>query len=136
MSLPVAVAVVVDVVVMVGVGVFMTVGVYGLVAAIVKIDDLGLFLSRPHKSRWQKILGLFLLKLAPYLMKFLGLAGTIAMFMVGGGIIAHNLEALHHTRETFSSLLQLGFDTTVGLITGSVVLTVVQFYKRAKANSF
>lgn len=110
----------------------MTVGVYGFVAGIVKIDDLGLFLSQPGKSRWQKSFGLFLLKMAPYLMKFLGLAGTIAMFMVGGGIIAHHVEALHHTRETFSSLLQLGFDITVGLMTGSLVLAVVQFYKRVR----
>ena len=64
----------------------MTAGVYGLVAAIVKLDDLGLALSRRPGSAG---FGRFLLWLAPYLMKGLSIAGTIAMFLVGGGIVTH-----------------------------------------------
>lgn len=110
----------------------MTVGVYGFVAGIVKIDDLGFYLSQPQRSRWQKSFGLFLVKSAPYLMKFLGLAGTIAMFMVGGGIITHNWPAIHHMREEMSSVLQIVLDSGVGLLTGALVLAAVQFYKKAK----
>jgi uncharacterized protein len=110
----------------------MTIGVYGFVAGIVKIDDLGFFLSRPEKARWQKSFGLFLVKSAPYLMKFLGLAGTIAMFMVGGGIITHNWPAVHHLREEMSAFLQIVLDSGVGLLTGALVLAAVHLYKKVK----
>lgn len=110
----------------------MTVGVYGFVAGIVKIDDLGFFLSKPHKPQWQKNFGLFLVKSAPYLMKFLGVAGTIAMFMVGGGIITHNWPAIHHLREEMSSVLQIGLDSGVGILTGALVLAAVHLYQKIK----
>ncbi|OJT26617.1 hypothetical protein BO221_00810 [Archangium sp. Cb G35] len=82
---------------LVGVALLMTVGVYGLVAGIVKLDDAGLFLSR--RTGFQRTLGVGLLKGAPYLMKGLSIAGTAAMFLVGGGIISHGISTLHHGIE-------------------------------------
>ncbi len=72
----------------------MTVFVYGLVAGIVKLDDVGLYLSR--KGGAIAAFGRGLVASAPWLMKFLSVAGTIAMFLVGGGILVHNVPALHH----------------------------------------
>jgi predicted DNA repair protein MutK len=81
--------------VLVGVAVLMTVGVYGLVAAIVKLDDLGFWLvARPQPGA--RALGRGILKAAPCFMRLLSFAGTVAMFMVGGSILVHNLEPLHH----------------------------------------
>ncbi|PMG80426.1 hypothetical protein BCU84_03545 [Shewanella sp. 10N.286.51.B7] len=80
------------------IAIIMTVGVYGLVAGIVKIDDLGLYLTQrkgegPLVAVWHKI-GFGLLTSAPYLMKGLTIVGTIAMFMVGGGILTHGIHAI------------------------------------------
>lgn len=89
--------------VLVGIALIMTIGVYGLVAGIVKIDDVGLHLSqRPGPglpARASRGVGRFLLLAAPYLMKFLSIAGTAAMFLVGGGIVVHGIGPLHHAVE-------------------------------------
>ncbi len=84
-----------------GVALLMTVGVYGLVAGIVKLDDAGLYLSQRDAALTQRI-GRALLGLAPRLMKTLSVAGTAAMFLVGGGILAHGLPALHHGVENIA----------------------------------
>ncbi len=76
----------------------MTVGVYGLVAGIVKIDDLGLYLTKKSSLIKQKI-GQALLSFAPWLMKTLSVVGTAAMFLVGGGIVVHGIDPLHHGVE-------------------------------------
>jgi len=87
-----------QVAVMVSVAIIMTVGVYGLVAGIVKLDDAGLYLLQlPGESRVRKIqhiLGRGILGFAPRMMKSLSVIGTAAMFMVGGGILAHGLHAI------------------------------------------
>ncbi|BCM24713.1 DUF808 domain-containing protein [Methyloradius palustris] len=87
-----------QVAVMVAVAIIMTVGVYGLVAGIVKLDDAGLYLLQlPGESRVRKIqhiLGRGILGFAPRMMKSLSVIGTAAMFMVGGGILAHGLHAI------------------------------------------
>jgi uncharacterized protein len=80
------------------IAVAMTVGVYALVAAIVKLDDAGLYLSR-RGSALVRGLGLLLLGAAPRLMQALSVVGTLAMFMVGGGILTHHLPAAHHAVE-------------------------------------
>jgi uncharacterized protein len=79
----------------------MTVGVYGLVAAIVKLDDLGAYLLRRSSAALQAI-GRALLAFAPWLMKALSVAGTAAMFLVGGGILVHGWPWLHHAVEAAS----------------------------------
>src|SRR5215218_3273174 len=88
--------------VLVGIALIMTVGVYGLVAGIVKLDDVGLFLSR-RGDGFQRGLGAGILRAAPWLMKFLSIAGTAAMFLVGGGILAHGFSWLHHAEESLSA---------------------------------
>lgn len=80
----------------------MTVGVYGIVAAIVKLDDLGLYLSQLQGGGIRPLLraiGRGILHAAPWLMKGLSIAGTIAMFLVGGGIVTHGVPAVHHALE-------------------------------------
>ena len=89
--------------VLVGIAVVMTAVVYGLVAAIVKLDDVGLHLSRSAGggglARLRRRLGSAVLAASPYLMRFLSVAGTAAMFLVGGGILAHGISPLHHWKE-------------------------------------
>ena len=130
--------------VLTGVAFVMTVGVYGLVAGIVKIDDLGLYMSRlPVKaggSRWKQALGLWLLDMAPWLMKTLSVVGTAAMFLVGGGILSHGLPFVHHAvlavSEAFvegmgtagavlGPVVTLSLDVLVGLAAGAIVLLLV-----------
>jgi predicted DNA repair protein MutK len=83
--------------VLVSISTIMTVGVYGLVAGIVKLDDAGMYLSRRQGAA--RHLGRVILLGAPWLMKALSWAGTAAMFMVGGGILVHGIPWLHHTIE-------------------------------------
>lgn len=110
-----------------------TVGVYGLVAGIVKIDDLGLHLKQQSGDIKQKI-GDFLLAAAPKLMKFLSIAGTLAMFLVGGGILVHGINFLHHGVENiahltgvFETLTTTLLNGVVGLIVGVVVVAIITF---------
>ncbi len=114
-----------------GVGLVMTVGVYGFVAGIVKIDDLGLAL-RERSSAVMKTLGTGLVKLAPWLMKFLSVAGTIAMFLVGGGLLAHYLAPLRHFVEALElgALLETCVEALIGILAGAVVLGVVAGVRR------
>jgi uncharacterized protein len=128
---------------LVGVAVMMTVGVYGLVAGIVKLDDAGLALSRQSGegvwARSQRGLGAGILKTAPWLMKFLSVAGTAAMFLVGGGILTHGIAPLHHAIESVAhgagevsgvggllrALTSPLANALVGILAGAVTLGVV-----------
>jgi predicted DNA repair protein MutK len=121
--------------VLVGISVLMTVGVYGLVAGIVKIDDFGLWLQRTASGIAQAI-GRGLLVLAPWLMKFLSVAGTLAMFLVGGHIFVANIPVLHHMVEAWTAPLgaMAGFaasivDALIGALAGLVVLLAVEGFK-------
>jgi predicted DNA repair protein MutK len=130
---------------LVAVAVAMTIGVYGVVAGIVKIDDLGLYLSRKTSSAARAI-GNLLLAAAPRLMKSLSVIGTVAMFMVGGGIIGHAFEPLHHLAENaahaVSGVPAIGgllaavtptvIDAVAGVIVGAVVLLVVTLIQRLR----
>ncbi|MFO1217983.1 MAG: DUF808 domain-containing protein [Burkholderiaceae bacterium] len=128
--------------VLVGIALAMTVGVYGLVAAIVKLDDLGLYWSRMAQrvppARVRPALGAALLRAAPWLMKSLSVAGTAAMFLVGGSIVAHGVPALHHGIEAVTqrlggvaaALWPLLADALVGITAGAVVLGVVSMARR------
>ncbi len=121
--------------VLTGISVLMTIGVYGLVGGIVKLDDVGLWLMQKKNALAQAV-GKFFLWIMPRLMKALAYIGTLAMFLVGGSIIAHNLPesfGVHHLYEvvlhSVPSWLQ-GFasmilDLIVGMIVGALVLIVV-----------
>lgn len=83
-----------------GIALLMTVGVYGLVGLIVKLDDIGLhLLQKPDASSLRRLLGRALLVTAPRLMHLLAFVGTLAMFMVGGGILVHGWPFVHHLIE-------------------------------------
>jgi predicted DNA repair protein MutK len=125
----------------------MTIGVYGLVGGLVKIDDLGLHLFQAEgASAFQKRLGAMLLSLAPKLMKFLSVAGTIAMFLVGGGILVHGISPLHHLFEHWQELLAHApvwiawshyliltvLNGISGLIAGGVLVLAFQFFLSVK----
>ena len=126
---------------LVAIALIMTIGVYGLVGGIVKLDDLGLALNRDQSaSAWAKLkrgVGTGILRGAPYLMKFLSIAGTAAMFLVGGGILVHGLPALHHFIEPYSqgtagTLISMLFDAVVGILIGIGVLLVVTLVSRLR----
>lgn len=104
------------------IAVIMTVGVYGFVAMIVKIDDLGLYLTQQASNVKQSI-GRGLLAFAPKLMKTLTIVGTIAMFLVGGGIISHAVSTLHHLTE--EAVDHIEHIPTVGNIIGALTPTLI-----------
>ena len=114
------------------IAVLMTVGVYGLVAGIVKLDDLGLALSQ-RASALARSIGRGILRAAPLLMKFLAVAGTAAMFLVGGSILLHGLPPVHHLVQHWTAgmagwlamLASIVADGLFGLVAGAVVLAVV-----------
>jgi uncharacterized protein len=117
--------------VLVSIAIIMTVAVYGLVAGIVKLDDLGL--RWVNKGGALAPLGRGILVFAPWLMKFLSIAGTAAMFLVGGGILTHGIAALHHLVERLTAgwtgTVQLAgamlVDAVAGIVAGAVVLLLV-----------
>jgi predicted DNA repair protein MutK len=127
--------------VLTAIAVVMTVGVYGLVAAIVKLDDLGLLLGRAGGrglgARLRRGAGAALLKAAPLLMRLLSVAGTAAMFLVGGGILVHGLPPLHHLSAGLAARGGLvgGLAPTLlallaGIVAGGLVLAVVTLGSR------
>ncbi|TKJ76521.1 DUF808 domain-containing protein [Pseudomonas koreensis] len=120
-----------QVIVMSGIAIVMTVGVYGLVAGIVKLDDLGLWLTQ-KPGQFAKKIGSAILSAAPYMMKTLSVVGTAAMFLVGGGILTHGVPVLHHWIEGVGAAAgSVGFavpmllNGVAGIIAGAVVLAVV-----------
>jgi predicted DNA repair protein MutK len=133
--------------VLVALSLAITVGVYGLVAAIVKMDDVGLYLLRKSltgsMSTLQRFAGRALLVAAPALMKTLAVVGTIAMFLVGGGILTHNISLLHHVAADFIALapdaalvMSILADGIAGLAAGAVlavVFTAVSRLRKPKA---
>ena len=133
-----------QVAVLVGIAVLMTVGVYGLVGGIVKLDDLGLWLSQKTSSAAQA-LGRGLLAAAPWLMKFLSVAGTAAMFLVGGGILVHGIAPLHHAIEAagaavaqgalgglWQALATNGLNGVAGIVAGALVLGAVTLLQKLR----
>ncbi len=120
-----------QVIVMSGIAIVMTVGVYGLVAGIVKLDDLGLWLTQKPGAAAKRI-GNAILRAAPYMMKGLSVIGTAAMFLVGGGILTHGVPVVHHWIESVAAAAgSVGFAVPVllngvaGVVAGAVVLAVV-----------
>jgi predicted DNA repair protein MutK len=126
-----------QVITVIAVALLMTVGVYGFVALIVKLDDMGLHLLRKQgQGAWlavQHSLGKVLLLTAPKLMKLLAVVGTAAMFLVGGGILAHGIPFMHsleHSLQHHYGSLAAGVggslaNMILGIIAGAIVLLVV-----------
>lgn len=122
--------------VLVAIALIMTVGVYGVVALIVKLDDLGLHLQQRAGNTTQAT-GRAILAVAPWLMKALSVLGTLAMFLVGGGIIAHGVPALHHASDLLAAnagalawLAPLLFDLVLGVGVGAIALGLMDAAKR------
>ncbi len=133
-----------------GIAVIMTVGVYGLVAGIVKLDDAGLYLSQQRgeglPGKVQRSIGAMLLRAAPYLMKGLAIVGTAAMFLVGGGILTHGLpgahELIHALAHGVGGIPGIGaalalatpllMDALAGIVAGALVLAGVAAWTRAR----
>jgi len=124
-----------QVAVLVGISLLMTAGVYGLVAGIVKLDDAGLYLNR-QAARWKQALGRGIVATAPWLMKFLSVVGTAAMFLVGGGILVHGVPIAGHALSDFAAPLgwaspvvtALG-NAVTGLAAGLVVVGTLQLFQ-------
>ncbi|HGZ7338366.1 TPA: DUF808 domain-containing protein [Vibrio parahaemolyticus] len=122
------------------IAVIMTIGVYGLVAGIVKLDDLGFYLEIRSKGKgWMAKVGSALVAFAPKLMKLLTIVGTAAMFLVGGGIVVHNVPAIHHFVEPIimnfsghsvaTAILPILLNGIIGFVAGLIVVaawTVVE----------
>ncbi|MGI9572993.1 DUF808 domain-containing protein [Alloalcanivorax xenomutans] len=124
----------------------LTIGVYALVAGIVKLDDAGLLLMKTPKDRFAApariALGRGLLTLAPWLMKTLSVLGTIAMFLVGGGILVHGIPGshdwVHHLGELAGAIswaIPVLVNLIGGLIAGLIVLAVVSVVGRLRGKS-
>lgn len=127
-----------------GIALIMTVGVYGLVAGIVKLDDLGLWLSSQTSSAARAV-GSGILQAAPWLMKGLSIAGTAAMFLVGGGILVHGVPAVYQWAEAAGAasaqwpagpvwqvLVPNFLNAVVGIVAGGVVLLGVKLVQRMR----
>lgn len=117
------------------IAVIMTIGVYGLVAGIVKLDDLGFYLEIRSKGKgWMAKVGSALVAFAPKLMKLLTIVGTAAMFLVGGGIVVHNVPAIHHFVEPIimnfsghsvaTAILPILLNGIIGFVVGLIVVAV------------
>ena len=130
-----------------GIALVMTLGVYGLVAGIVKLDDLGLWLTQQTSSAAQS-LGRGIVSAAPWLMKTLSVVGTAAMFLVGGGILVHGVPAVHHAVEAMAALalqwpvgglwqvlVANALNAVIGIVAGAVVLAGVLLVQRLRGNS-
>lgn len=123
--------------VLVAISMIMTIGVYGLVAGIVKLDDAGLYLNKKtgteSGAKLQRSLGKGILLTAPVLMKTLSIVGTAAMFMVGGGILVHGVPVLHHALDglmansngVVAAIISTAWNAFIGIVAGALVLLVV-----------
>ena len=140
----------VRVAVLVGIAVLMTVGVYGLVAGIVKLDDAGLYLARREGTgvftRLLRLFGRGVLAFAPWLMKLLSVLGTAAMFLVGGGILAHGIPWFEHgikgiaergagvdgVGSVLSAMTPMLAGLLMGLVAGAIAVAIVGIARKAR----
>lgn len=125
-----------QVLVLSGIALVVTIGVYGLVGLIVKLDDVGYWLAE-KTSVLAQASGKALLVIAPWLMKSLSVVGTLAMFLVGGGIVVHGVAPLHHAIEQFaqqqSAVVALILPTLLNLVLGFIIGAIVVLLVKAVA---
>lgn len=132
-----------QVLVLSGIAIAVTIGVYGLVGVIVKLDDMGYWLVDKSNSL-ARIIGKGLLVLAPWLMKSLSVIGTLAMFLVGGGIVVHGIAPLHHAIEHFAqgqggvmaAILPTIVNLVIGFIIGAIVIAGVKGIAKLRGVSY
>ncbi len=129
--------------VLVAIAIFFTIGVYAVVAGVVKLDDLGIYLAS-KKGKAKQAWGHFILRATPYFMKALSFIGTVALFLVGGGIIVHGVPMLHHVVEwaehalhalpgagpALARVAPALINMVAGLVVGSIVLAAVTLYSK------
>jgi hypothetical protein len=127
--------------VLVGIALLMTVGVYGLVAGIVKLDDFGLHLTRRASAAAQAF-GRGILRAAPWMMKGLSVAGTAAMFLVGGSILEHGIPVVHHWAEGiteaaggFGVVAGMLVDAAIGIAAGAVLVAAYAGFRKMRGKS-
>ena len=120
------------------IGIITTVFVYGIVAMIIKLDDIGFYLQE-KKSAISKAIGTSFVKSMPYIIKTIGIVGTIAMLAVGGGIIVHETHMLHAFDETIKTIPMGGFlsEIIIGAIFGYITVKIVPIFSKffKKSNS-
>ena len=107
-----------------------TVGVYGIVALIVRMDDMGYKLIKANKSKFANTLGMGLVNALPWVIKILNVVGTVALILVAGGIFTHNLYFAH---DLISGIPKMLADTAAGLVVGSLALLVVLLFNKIKS---
>lgn len=117
--------------VLVGMSILMTVGVYGLVAGIIKMDDVGFYLKKKKSLFYQKV-GNFLVNAAAPLMKLLSIVGTAAMFMVGGEFLVHGIPPLHHALESYPSIVKILGNSVVGIFVGGLLVFLGSVVQRLR----
>jgi predicted DNA repair protein MutK len=111
------------------VAILATVGVYGIVALIVRMDDFGLkLIEKSNEKGFLNVVGLFLVKALPIVIKTFAVLGTLALLLVSGGIFAHNIDYLHHILTDWPSTLK---EFTLGLLGGIITLILVLAVKKA-----
>ena len=128
--------------VLTAIAILMTVGVYGLVAGIVKLDDAGLHLSRlvgeRPTRRFKRALGRGIVRVAPWFMKFLAVAGTAAMFLVGGTILVHAVPPVYQLLQSFTpsgaagTLVAMLSEGTVGVLVGAVLVLALGAWRKLR----
>jgi predicted DNA repair protein MutK len=104
------------------ISVLMTLIVYGFVILIVKMDDFAFYLIQKQESKFLKKVGYTLLGFAPYLIRFLGMVGTLAMFLVGGGIVSHQFQVFHSE----SVWIQSSVDLVLGFAIGALIFLLIR----------
>lgn len=117
----------IQIVVVTVIAILATIGVYGLVALLVRMDDAGLHLLERSEEmtggskRLYKMTGELLVAALPKVIKLLSIVGTIAMLLVGGGIFVHHIDAVHHALESMPGILS---ELTIGSIIGFIALAI------------
>ena len=116
------------------VAIIATVGVYGIVALIVRMDDAGYFLIKKSDDKGLlSVFGQFLVKALPMIIKILSVVGTIALLLVSGGIFVHNIDFFHHLFPTVPSIFKdFGFGLIVGLLTVGIVMVFKILFSAVK----
>jgi predicted DNA repair protein MutK len=110
------------------VSIIATVGVYGIVALVVRMDDLGFkLIEKSNKKGFLNLVGLFLVNALPVVIKIFAVVGTIALLLVAGGIFAHNIDFLHHILHEWPSILK---ELLLGVLGGVIVVILVKIIKK------